>query len=86
MTEERNRRKVRQGVVVSTAGEKTCVVAVKERKQHTLYGKMITRTTKFHAHDEENTCGVGDVVTIMETRPLSKMKRWRLVEVVERAK
>jgi small subunit ribosomal protein S17 len=86
MTEDRNRRKVRQGVVVSTAGDKTCVVAVEERKKHALYGKMITRTTKLHAHDEENTCGVGDTVTIMETRPLSKMKRWRLVEVVERAK
>jgi small subunit ribosomal protein S17 len=86
MTEERNSRKVRQGVVVSTAAEKTCVVAVEERKKHPMYGKMITRTTKFHAHDEENTCGVGDTVTIMETRPLSKMKRWRLVEVVERAK
>ena len=86
MTEERNRRKVRQGVVVSAAGDKTCVVAVEERKKHAVYGKMITRTTKLHAHDEENTCGVGDTVTIMETRPLSKMKRWRLVEVVERAK
>ena len=86
MTEERNRRKVRQGVVVSAASDKTCVVAVEERKKHPLYGKMITRTTKFHAHDEENTCGVGDTVTIMETRPLSKLKRWRLVEVIERAK
>jgi small subunit ribosomal protein S17 len=86
MTEDRNRRKVRQGVVVSAGSDKTCVVAVEERKKHALYGKMITRTTKFHAHDEENTCGVGDTVTIMETRPLSKLKRWRLVEVVERAK
>jgi small subunit ribosomal protein S17 len=86
MTEDRNRRKVRQGVVVSAAADKTCVVAVEERKKHPMYGKMITRTTKFHAHDEENTCGVGDTVTIMETRPLSKMKHWRLVEVVERAK
>jgi len=86
MTTDRNSRKVRQGVVVSTAGEKTCVVAVQERKQHTLYGKMITRTTKLHAHDEDNSCGVGDTVVIMETRPISKMKRWRLVEVVEKAK
>ncbi len=86
MTTERNRRKVRQGVVVSTAGEKTCVVQVEERKKHPLYGKMITQSTKFHAHDEENVCGVGDTVTIMETRPLSKMKRWRLLEIVEKAK
>ncbi len=86
MTTERNRRKVRQGVVVSTAGDKTCVVQIQERKKHPLYGKMITQTTKLHAHDEENTCGVGDTVVIMETRPLSKMKRWRLVEIVERAK
>ena len=86
MSEERNRRKVRQGVVVSTAGEKTCVVAVEERKKHPLYGKMITRTKKLHAHDEANTAGVGDTVTVMETRPLSKLKRWRLLEIVERAK
>lgn len=86
MTTERNRRKVRQGVVVSTAGEKTCVVRIEERKKHPLYGKMITRSTKLHAHDEENVCGVGDTVTIMETRPISKMKRWRLVEIVEKAK
>jgi len=86
MTTERNRRKVRQGVVVSNAGDKTCVVQIQERKKHPLYGKMITQTTKLHAHDEENACGVGDTVTIMETRPLSKMKRWRLVEIVERAK
>lgn len=86
MTEERNRRKVRQGVVVSAAGEKTCVVVVEERKKHPLYGKMITRSKKYHTHDEENSCGVGDTVTIMETRPISKLKRWRLLEVVERAK
>jgi small subunit ribosomal protein S17 len=86
MTEERNRRKIRQGVVVSTAGEKTCVVKVEERKPHPLYGKMLTRSQKFHAHDEENTCGVGDTVTIMETRPLSKLKRWRLLEILEKAK
>ena len=86
MTTERNRRKVRQGVVVSTAGEKTCVVKIEERKKHPLYGKMITRSTKLHAHDEENLAGVGDTVSIMETRPISKMKRWRLVEIVEKAK
>ena len=86
MSTERNRRKLRQGVVVSTAGEKTCVVKVEERKKHPLYGKMITQSAKFHAHDENNECGVGDTVTIMETRPLSKLKRWRLVEIVERAK
>ena len=84
-TTERNTRKVRQGVVVSTAGDKTAVVKVEERKRHPLYGKMITQSTKFHAHDEENSAGVGDTVTIMETRPLSKLKRWRLVEIVEKA-
>jgi small subunit ribosomal protein S17 len=83
---ERNRRKLRQGVVVSTAGDKTAVVKVEERKKHPLYGKMITSSKKFHAHDEENLAGVGDTVTIMETRPLSKMKRWRLVDIVEKAK
>jgi small subunit ribosomal protein S17 len=86
MTEERNRRKVRQGIVVSAAGDKTCVIKVEDRKPHPMYGKMITRSTKYHAHDENNECGVGDKVTIMETRPLSKLKRWRLVEVVEKAK
>jgi len=86
MTEERNRRKVRQGVVVSAAGDKTCVVEVQDRKQHPLYKKMMTHSTKFHAHDENNECGVGDVVQIMETRPVSKMKHWRLVQIVEKAK
>jgi small subunit ribosomal protein S17 len=86
MESERNRRKERQGVVVSASGDKTCVVEVEERKRHERYGKMITRSTKFHAHDENNECGVGDVVRIMETRPISKMKRWRLVEIVEKAK
>jgi len=83
---ERNARKVRQGVVVSAAGDKTCVVMVEDRKRHPLYGKMITVSSKFHAHDENNEAGVGDVVQIMETRPLSKLKRFRLVEVVEKAK
>lgn len=86
MAEDRNRRKVRQGVVVSAAGDKTCVVMVEDRKRHPLYGKMMTVSTKFHAHDEENACQVGDRVNIMETRPLSKLKRWRLVEIVEKAK
>ena len=85
-TIERNSRKLRQGVVVSTAGDKTAVVKVEERKKHPLYGKMMTHSKKFHAHDEDNTAGVGDTVTIMETRPLSKLKRWRLVEIIEKAK
>ncbi|MFA5843743.1 MAG: 30S ribosomal protein S17 [Coriobacteriia bacterium] len=86
MTTDRKSRKVRQGVVVSTAGDKTCVVLVEERKRHALYGKMLTQSTKFHAHDDENASSVGDRVLIMETRPLSKLKRWRLVEIVEKAK
>lgn len=86
MSEERNTRKVRQGVVVSAANDKTIVVSVAERKPHPVYKKMMTNTKKFHAHDENNEAGVGDTVTIMETRPLSKMKRWRLVEINEKAK
>ena len=87
MTENiRNSRKVRQGVVVSAANDKTIVVMVEERKPHPIYKKMMTTTKKFHAHDEKNECGVGDTVSIMETRPLSKMKRWRLVEIIEKAK
>ena len=82
----RNTRKVRQGVVVSAAGDKTIVVQIKERKPHPVYGKMMTSTKKFHAHDEENAAGVGDTVMIMETRPLSKLKRWRLLKIVEKAK
>ena len=81
MSEERNTRKVRQGIVVSAANDKTIVVSVAERKPHPVYKKMMTTTKKFHAHDENNEAGVGDTVTIMETRPLSKMKRWRLVEI-----
>ncbi|MDR0500698.1 MAG: 30S ribosomal protein S17 [Coriobacteriales bacterium] len=77
---------MRQGVVVSAAGDKTCVVEIKERKPHPIYGKMMTRTKKFHAHDENNIAGLGDVVTIMETRPISKLKRWRLLEITEKAK
>ena len=86
MSEERNTRKVRQGVVVSAANDKTIVVSVAERKPHPVYKKMMTTTKKFHAHDENNEACVGDAVTIMETRPLSKMKRWRLVEINEKAK
>lgn len=86
MAEDRNRRKVRQGIVVSSAGDKTCVVEVEDRKRHPLYGKMMTVSKKLHAHDENNETGVGDRVTIMETRPLSKLKRWRLVEIVDKAK
>ena len=86
MSEERNSRKVRQGVVVSAAGDKTCVVEIKERKPHPIYGKMMTRTKKMHAHDEANSAGVGDTVQIMETRPISKLKRWRLLQIIEKAK
>jgi len=86
MTEERNRRKTRQGVVVSAKGDKTCVVEIKERKPHPIYGKMLTKTKKLHAHDEENSAGVGDTVQIMETRPISKMKKWRLSGIIEKAK
>ena len=84
--EKRNLRKVRQGVVVSDVNDKTIVVAISERKAHPVYGKQITTTKKFHAHDENNEAGIGDTVQIMETRPLSKMKRWRLVKIVEKAK
>ncbi len=86
MTDERNNRKVRQGVVVSDPNDKTIVVQITERKPHPIYGKMMTSTKKLHAHDENNEAHVGDTVSIMETRPLSKMKRWRLVEIVEKAK
>ena len=83
---ERNLRKTRVGVVVSDKMDKTIVVAVKDSVQHPLYKKILKRTKKFKAHDENNEAGIGDTVQIMETRPLSKMKRWRLIEVVERAK
>ena len=82
----RNLRKERQGLVVSTKMDKTIVVAVQRRVKHPKYGKFVHRTTTFYAHDEKNECGIGDTVRIMETRPLSKMKRWRLVEIIERAK
>ena len=86
MSEERNARKMRQGVVVSAGNDKTIVVQIEERKPHPVYKKMMVTTKKVHAHDEKNEAGVGDTVQIMETRPLSKMKRWRLVQIVEKAK
>ena len=86
MTEVRTNRKTRVGMVVSDKMDKTIVVAVADKVLHPLYGKTVNRTTKFKAHDEENTAKVGDRVKIMETRPLSRDKRWRLVEIVERAK
>ena len=86
MTEERALRKVRVGMVVSDKMDKTVVVAIEDNVKHPVYGKIIKRTLKVHAHDEKNECGVGDKVRIMETRPLSKTKRWRLVNIVEKAK
>ena len=83
---ERGNRKVRIGRVVSDKMDKTVVVAVETLVSHPLYGKQVKRTTKFKAHDENNECGVGDKIRIMETRPLSKQKRWRLVEILEKAK
>lgn len=83
--EERNLRKVRQGVVVSDKMEKTVVVAIEEMVQHALYGRIVKQTKKFKAHNENNEARMGDTVRIMETRPLSKEKRWRVVEVVKKA-
>ena len=83
---ERNLRKTRTGVVTSNKMKKTITVAVERKVKHPIYGKFVKKTSKFHAHDEKDECGVGDVVRIMESRPLSKTKRWRLVEVVEKAK
>ncbi len=85
-TSERNRRKVREGLVVSDKMDKTVVVSVEDRVKHPLYGKVLRRTSKLKAHDETNQCGIGDRVLIMETRPLSATKRWRLLEVLEKAK
>ncbi len=82
----RNQRKVRQGYVVSDKMDKTIVVELEDRVKHALYGKVVRRTTKVKAHDEENTAGIGDLVRIMETRPLSATKRWRLVTIIEKAK
>ena len=83
---ERNARKVREGLVVSDKMDKTIVVAVEDRVKHALYGKVMRKTSRLKAHDETNQCGIGDRVLIMETRPLSATKRWRLVEVLEKAK
>ena len=84
--ETRALRKTRVGKVVSDKMDKTIVVAIEDHIKHPTYGKIISRTTKIYAHDEENTCGIGDTVELMETRPLSKTKRWRLVRVIEKAK
>ncbi len=84
--EQRNLRKVREGVVFSNKMDKSITVAVKWKEKHPMYGKFVNKTKKFHAHDEKNECNIGDFVRIMETRPLSKTKRWRLVEIIERAK
>jgi small subunit ribosomal protein S17 len=84
--EARNLRKTRTGVVSSNKMDKTVTVAVERKVKHPIYGKFVKKTTSFHAHDEKNECSIGDVVKIMETRPLSKTKRWRLVEVVEKVK
>ncbi|QIK54608.1 30S ribosomal protein S17 [Dysgonomonas sp. HDW5A] len=84
--ETRNLRKERIGVVFSNKMDKTVTVAVKWKEKHPIYGKFVNKTKKFHAHDEKNECNIGDTVRIMETRPLSKLKRWRLIEIIERAK
>ena len=84
--ESRSARKVREGLVVSDKMEKTVVVSVEDRVKHALYGKVLRRTSKLKAHDEQNQCGVGDRVLIMETRPLSATKRWRIVQILEKAK
>jgi small subunit ribosomal protein S17 len=86
METTRNTRRERVGVVVSNNMEKSITITVKQKIKHPIYGKFVNKTTKFMAHDEENTCNVGDTVRISETRPLSKNKRWRLVEIIERAK
>jgi small subunit ribosomal protein S17 len=83
---ERNLRKTRIGVVSSNKMNKTITVYVERKVKHPIYGKFVKKSTRFHAHDEKNECGLGDVVRIMETRPLSKTKRWRLLEIVEKAK
>jgi small subunit ribosomal protein S17 len=86
MTEERALRKTRVGEVISDKMDKTVVVAIRDNVKHPVYNKIIKRTLKVHAHDEENVCGIGDKVEIMETRPLSKTKRWRVVTIIEKAK
>jgi len=86
MSEQRGLRKTREGIVISDKMDKTIVVEVKTRVRHPLYGKIMNQSTKLKVHDENNECGIGDTVSVMETRPLSKTKRWRLVEIVEKAK
>jgi small subunit ribosomal protein S17 len=86
LMETRNLRKERTGVVFSNKMDKSITVAVKWKEKHPIYGKFVNKTKKFHAHDEKNECNIGDIVRIMETRPLSKTKRWRLVQIMERAK
>ena len=86
MSEERNLRKSRVGYVVSDKMDKTVVISIKDNVKHPIYGKIVKRTLKVHAHDENNECGVGDRVEVMETRPLSKTKRWRVTEIIEKAK
>lgn len=86
MSEQRGNRKTRVGVVVSDKMDKTIVVAIRERVKHELYGKIMNRTVKFKVHDENNECGIGDKVRVMETRPLSREKHWRMVEIIEKAK
>ena len=86
METTRKTRRERVGVVVSNRMDKSIVIAVKRKMKHPIYGKFVNKTSKFMAHDDENTCNVGDLVKIMETRPMSKNKRWRLVEIIERAK
>jgi small subunit ribosomal protein S17 len=84
--EERGLRKTRIGVVVSDKMDKTCVIKIQDRVRHPLYGKIVNHTSKLKVHDENNECGIGDTIRVMETRPLSKDKRWRLVEILEKAK
>ena len=84
--ETRNLRKERTGVVTSNKMDKSITVAIKWKEKHPIYGKFVNKTKKYHAHDEKNECGIGDTVKIMETRPLSKTKRWRLVQIIKRAK
>ena len=86
METTRNTRRERVGTVVSNNMQKSIVISVKQKVKHPIYGKFVNKTSTFMAHDEENTCNIGDTVKIMETRPLSKNKRWRLVEIIERAK
>ena len=86
VVEDRSARKVREGLVVSDKMDKTVVVSVEDRVKHALYGKVLRRSTRLKAHDEANYCGVGDRVLLMETRPLSATKRWRVVEIIEKAK